>query len=192
MKNAIIVHGKPPKDEYYGDKYSSSSNFGWIPWLQKKLVQQGIDTQTPEMLNAWKPEYEIWKKEFERYDITQDTLLVGHSCGGGFLVRWLSENKNVKAGKVILVAPWIDPNNAYTASTGFFDFQIDPKISDRCIEIVIFISDDDQEDILETVNIIKKAALKNLRIREFKAYGHFIPDHMKTDKFPELLEEILL
>lgn len=191
MENAIIVHGKPPKDEYYGDKYPSSSNFGWIPWLQKKLVQQGIDTQTPEMLNAWKPKYEIWKKELERYDITPDTLLVGHSCGGGFLLRWLSENKNVKAGKVILVAPWIDPDNSYTKTTGFFNFRIDADLNKRCKELVVFVSNDDEKDILETVNIVKNA-VPIIKLREFKGYGHFIPDHMKTDKFLELLEEILL
>lgn len=191
MKNAIIVHGKPPKDEYYGDKYPSSSNFGWIPWLQKKLVQQNIDTQTPEMLNAWRPEFEIWKKEFERYDISPDTLLVGHSCGGGFLVRWLSENKDVKAGKVILVAPWIDPDNSYTNTTGFFDFRIDADLGKRCKELVVFVSNDDEKDILETVNIIKKTVLNNLRIREFNGYGHFIPDHMNSHEFPELLEEII-
>lgn len=190
MKNAVIVHGKPSKKEYFGDKYPSSSNFGWLPWLQKKLVQAGVDAQTPEMLNAWRPEYEIWKKEFERYDITPETGLVGHSCGGGFLVRWLSENKDAKAGKVILVAPWTDPEKQYTQSTGFFDFEIDPSIANRCKELVIFISDDDSQDILESVKIIENS-VKDVKVRKFVGYGHFVPGHMKREDFPELLEDLL-
>jgi len=190
MKNAVIVHGKPSKKEYFGDKYPSSSNFGWLPWLQKKLVQSGIDTQTPEMLNAWRPEYKIWKNEFERYDITPETGLVGHSCGGGFLIRWLSESKNAQVGKVVLVAPWIDPDKQYTKSTGFFEFDIDPNVAKRCKELIIFVSDDDSEDILKTVELVKKSS-KDIKVRKFKGYGHFVPEHMNREDFPELLEELL-
>lgn len=30
-------------------------------------------------------------REFGRFEINTDTILVGHSCGGGFLLRWLSD-----------------------------------------------------------------------------------------------------
>jgi predicted alpha/beta hydrolase family esterase len=190
MKNAVIVHGKPSKKEYFGDKYPSSSNFGWLPWLQKKLVQAGVDAQTPEMLNAWRPEYEIWKKEFERYDLNPETALVGHSCGGGFLVRWLSENKDVKVGKVILVAPWTDPDKEYTRSTGFFEFEIDADLAKRTSECIVFVSDDDADDIHKTVENLGKK-VRGLKVRQFKGYGHFVPGHMKREDFPELLEELL-
>jgi alpha-beta hydrolase superfamily lysophospholipase len=42
------------------------------------------------------------RSEFERYDIFPETDLVGHSCGGGFFVRWLSKHLEVKVGNVVL------------------------------------------------------------------------------------------
>ena len=187
MKNAIIVHGTPGKEEYYSDKYPSSSNQYWIPWLQKQLLIKGIYTQTPEMSDAYKPDYKKWKKEFNRYDVDENSILIGHSCGGGFLVRWLSENKT-KVNKVILVAPWLDPDREKT--TSFFDFKIDPEITKRVSEVHIMFSEDDYRDILTSVETIRKA-LPDAQIHTFKNMGHFIFGDMKKCEFPELLELIL-
>jgi predicted alpha/beta hydrolase family esterase len=152
MKNAIIIHGKPSKEVYYSDKFPSSSNFAWIPWLQKQLIIKDIKADTPEMPYAYEPDYTLWKKELERFDITPETILIGHSAGGGFLVRWLSENKDITVGKVILVAPSIDP--AKKSSTGFCDFNIDTQLAKRTKETVIFVSDNDSEGILQSVDIL--------------------------------------
>lgn len=148
MKNAIIVHGGPGKEEYYSDTYPSSSNFGWIPWLQKQLIIQDIKTDTPEMPHAYRPVYEVWKTEFERFDVTPETILVGHSWGGGFLVRWLSENSDVHVGKVALVAPSIDTSKKL--DTGFFEFTIDPDLAKRAQEVILFTSDNDSESTLQS------------------------------------------
>ena len=37
MKNAILVPGRPDKDEYYDSKYPTNSNSHWFPWLSKQL-----------------------------------------------------------------------------------------------------------------------------------------------------------
>ena len=145
----------------------------------------------PEMPLSFKPEYKIWKKEFERYDIGPSTLLVGHSCGGGFLIRWLSENKEAKVGKVILVAPWLNPDDNPKYYTGdFFEFDIDSKLIDRTAGIIIFRSSNDFSDVLKSIDILK-AKIKDIKICEFKDYGHFCDRDLKTDAFPELLEECL-
>ncbi len=188
MKNAVIVHGKPSKEEYYSAEYPSASNFQWLPWLQKQLLMKDIEAVTPEMFLAYNPDYSIWKREFERYDIGPDTVLVGHSCGGGFLVRWLSENKNIKVGKVVLVAPWLDLEKSL--NTSFFEFEIDAELASRTRELVVFSSNNDDEDIQESVKAILDT-IKGSRLREFSGYGHFIIEHMGQDKFPELLDEIL-
>jgi hypothetical protein len=44
--------------------------------------------------------YATWLRGVERYEITPETLLVGHSCGGGFLVRWLSGHPAVRVPRV--------------------------------------------------------------------------------------------
>src|SRR5581483_6503869 len=153
MKNAIILHGMPDKDEYYSLEYPAQSNQHWIPWLQKRLQAKDIFTQTPEMPMSFQPNYQMWKKEFERFDVTPETLLVGHSCGGGFIVRWLSENKDKKVAKIVLVAPWLNPDQANSDipsefDTGnFFEFKIDSSILSRTRGITIFGSDNDFSDV---------------------------------------------
>ena len=91
-QNAILIHGTCNKVEYYSDEYPTLSNSHWFPWLSKQLLISDIPTVALEIPNAYMPNYTTWKKEFERFDIDSETILVGHSCGGGFLVRWLSEN----------------------------------------------------------------------------------------------------
>jgi uncharacterized protein len=188
MKNAIIIHGRPDKEEYYDPLVPSCSNSHWFPWIQKQLLSHDIPTQTPEIPNSFDPQYDVWKKEFERFDITPETILVGHSCGGGFLVRWLSKNKNVTVGKVVLVAPWIDPDRDST--TDFFDFTIDPDLVKRTKRFIIFHSDNDYVSIQKTVKILRDT-VKGTEYREFQNYGHFCIEDMKTPEFPELLEVLI-
>lgn len=192
MKTAILIHGRPDKEEYYDPKYPSPSNSHWLPWLTKQLMVNNIFTVALEIPQPWQPRYDIWKKELERFDITPETILVGHSCGGGFLVRWLSENKEKRVDKVALVAPWLNPdNNPVLDTADFFDFQIDSDLVTRTNGITMFNSDNDSESIQKSVKILRDK-IKNHKYTEFHGYGHFCYEDLKTDKFPELLEEILV
>lgn len=188
MKNAIIVHGKPSKEIYYSSDFPSSSNFAWIPWVQKQLIINDIKTDTPEMPYAFEPDYVIWKTEFERFDISPETILVGHSAGGGFLLRWLSEHVNVQTGKVILVAPGIDLDKK--SVTGFCDFILDKELTNRVESLLVMVSDNDSEGILNSVEFIRET-LPDVAVKLFPGYGHFIPKHMGKETFPELVAEIL-
>lgn len=188
MRNAIILHGKPSKNEYYNLEYQSPSNMHWLPWLQRQLLLKDILAQTPEMPTPYEPNYDNWCEVFEQFGKDEKTVLVGHSCGGGFLVRWLSEHPNVKVGKVVLVAPWIDPDRNDT--TDFFDFTIDASLAGRTAGVIIFNSDNDYPGVLESVHILRES-IEGVRYREFHNYGHFCYKDLKTDAFPELLEEII-
>jgi predicted alpha/beta hydrolase family esterase len=190
VKTAIILHGKPDpgKQEYYNPDVPSASNSHWLPWLQKQLLISDIAAQTPEIPNSWEPDYPTWQKEFERYDITPETTLVGHSCGAGFIVRWLSEHADARVGRVVLVAPWLDPDR--TGTTDFFEFEIAPDLAKRANGLVIFNSDDDSRSIHTSVRIIREA-IPDIGYRGFHGYGHFLYESMQTLEFPELLEEIL-
>ena len=92
MKNAIIIHGMTDKEECFSDQYSSLSNSHWLPWLQKQLFIQGILAQTPEMPTPYNPNYNLWLDVFKQFSINKETILVGHSGGAGFLLRFLCEN----------------------------------------------------------------------------------------------------
>lgn len=194
MKNAILIHGKPDKDEYYNPALPSASNFHWFPWLQKQLLLAEIPTQTPEMYNGWQPDYRIWSNELGNYKVTPETILVGHSCGGGFIVQWLSEHKDVKVDKIVLVAPWLGPigNNESDDEPigGFFKFDIDSQLSERVNKIVIFNSDNDAESIHDAVKRIR-GAIPEAEYREFHNHGHFCSDDLGKNEFPELLEECI-
>lgn len=191
MKNAIILHGRPDRDEYYDPNVPSSSNYLWMPWLQKQLLIKDITAQTPEVPHSYKPRWDTWVKEVERFEIGPETMLVGHSCGGGFWVRYLSEHPKLHVGKVVLVAPWINPEDDPASDTAdFFHFKIDPGLVKRTKGLMIFNSDNDMKTIHNTVEILRKK-LKGHDYREFPNYGHFCLEDGMSMEFPELLAELL-
>ncbi|MES2416091.1 MAG: hypothetical protein V4504_00090 [Patescibacteria group bacterium] len=189
MKTAIIIHGmSESKEEYFKMLESENKEYWhWLLWLKDELIKKNISTQVPVMPEAYNPEYKAWKETFERFPLNEETILIGHSGSGGFIVRYLSEN-NVKLGKVVLVAPWIDPEKEL--KTGMFNFEIDENIVAKTSGITIFSSTNDTKDVQDSVEILKNK-IKNVKIIEFQNYGHFCLDDMGTDVFPELLEESL-
>ena len=186
MKNAILVPGRPDKDQHYDPGLPSNSEEYWFSWLKRQLILNDIHTISIEPPMPFRPRYEEWKKEFEHCDITPETLLVGHSCGGGFLVRYLSEHKGLTFGQVVLVAPWINPdNNPESDTADFFNFEIDPSFPSRAKSVTLFYSTDDHPSVIDSVGIISEKA-NGLNIKKYTDRGHF-----KQSTFPELLAEIL-
>lgn len=190
MKNAILVPGRPDKAEHYDPRRPSNSEDHWFSWLKRQLILRDIHAVALEPPFPFRPRYDVWKREFERFDITPDTMLVGHSCGGGFLVRWLSEHTDIKVGRVVLVAPWVNPDNNPASDTAdFFSFSIDRTVAQRTAGLVVFYSTDDEPSVLQTVEIIR-ASTEGVSFREFRGYGHFCAENLKTAGFPELLESL--
>jgi uncharacterized protein len=189
MKNAVIIHGSPDEYEYYDSHSPASSNHHWLPWLQKQLMMRDYLAHTPEMPYSFRPDYSLWRREFERFDINQQTALIGHSCGGGFITRWLSENRDVKVGRVVLVAPWLDPNDRKSVH-GFFHFEMDPDMASRARGLILFSSNNDGQEVMESVSIIRNT-LHNLDYREFPGYGHFCVQDLHSHEFPQLLEAVV-
>lgn len=188
MKTAIILHGMPSKEEYFNSDSPSQSNKHWLPWIQRQLILSGVLAQTPELPEPYEPVYEKWCSVFEQFTIDQETVLIGHSCGAGFLVRWLSENKT-KVGKVILVAPFLDPDHDEVKSD-FFNFIIDKTLIDRTKGLHILFSKDDEQEILTSVEILR-SAFPGANFHALTGRGHFTFSDMKTVEFPELKAVIL-
>ncbi len=186
MKTAIILHGMPSESSYFDATKEAQSNSHWLPWLQQQLLVKGVLAQTPELPNPYRPVYEDWKHVFEQFEVTKDTILVGHSCGAGFLVRWLSENK-VPVGRVALVAPWMDPHRTLG---DFFNFTIDKEVHKRAEKIELFISEDDDEEMQIAVREIKEIWMR-APLHAMTGHGHFTLKDMGTREFPELLGALL-
>ena len=179
----------PDKEDYYNPEQDAESNCHWLPWLQRQLIVNGILAQTPEMPEPYTPDYPKWTSTFNQFKVDEHTDLIGHSCGAGFLLRWLSENK-LSVGKLILVAPWIDPTNELGDSNTFFDFEMDSELIGRTKGVHVFNSSNDDEAIHKSVEVIMEK-FPNAQLNELKNKGHFTFSGMGTREFPELLSSLL-
>lgn len=187
MKTAIIVHGMGSEDSTPGSEVRSPANSHWLPWVQQQLIVNGVLAQAPEMPEPYAPVYESWKGVFEQFPVAEDTILIGHSCGAGFLVRWLSKN-TVNVGKVVLVAPWMNPDK--DPVTKMFECAIDPAFVERTKGVTVFISEDDDKEMLDTVQMLEKEVV-GIEVVRMHGKGHFTLGDMGTREFPELLEKVV-
>jgi len=186
--NCVIIHGCPSDIEKAMDPDTRTYDKHWIPWIKQKLTKHGIDVQTPLMPDPWEPDYEKFKQEFEKNKITENSIFIGHSCGGTFLVRWLGESKQ-PIKKLILVAPWKIPSTAINLENSFYEYPIDETIQSRAGEIIFFTSDNEEEDGKKSLKIFHKAL--GGTVIELKEHGHYTMSDMGTEEFPELLHVVL-
>lgn len=186
--NCVIIHGCPSDAEKAMDPARRTYDKHWIPWTKQKLEERGIQTETPLMPEPWSPQYDAYSSALERFPISEDTVLVGHSCGCAFLVRWLGDSKRA-VKKLILVAPWKIPDEGDDIKKAFYEYPIDVSIKDRVSDIVIFTSDDEEDDGKVSARMFHNAL--GGRLIELKGRGHYTLEDMGTEEFPELLEEIL-
>ncbi len=184
--NCIIVHGGPIN--VVPSKPHDLANMYWMGWLAKKLNSMNIPTQNPSMPDPWNPKYEDYKSEFQKYDVNENTILIGHSRGCAFLVRWLGETKK-KINKLILVAPYKIAVGDNEFKKKFYDFEIDGSIKNRVNKIIIFTSNNEEIEGKESVKLFHdKFGGKIINLRN---KGHYTLDDVETKEFPELLDEII-
>lgn len=188
MTNCIVIHGCPSDIEKAMDSKTRTYDKHWIPWLKKQLIANGINTKTPLMPSPWEPDYEKFKSEFEKHDVNEDTILIVHSCGCAFLVRWLGETKK-KVAKLILVAPWKINDVGDKFREEFYGYPIDATIKDGVKEIIMFTADNEEEAGKKSLEIFHQAL--GGKIIELKGRGHYTMGDMGTEEFPELLEAVL-
>jgi uncharacterized protein len=188
QRTVYIVHGCPSKIEKSMNPETRTYDKHWMPWLKKELIKKEVRVETPLMPNPWVPDYNSYKAKFEEYEIGENDILVGHSCGSAFLVRWLGDTKK-KIHKLILVAPWtvIEDNDKLRKHLYIYD--IDESTKERVDEIVIFTSNNEEEGGKESARIFNKAL--GGKVIELKNRGHYTIGDMGTEEFPELLENIL-
>ncbi len=186
--NCVVIHGCPSDAEKATNPETRTYDKHWIPWIKKELSAHGIKTEVPLMPNPWAPDYTAFKTEIENYSISENTILVGHSCGCAFLIRWLGETKK-KILKLILVAPWKIPDKNDEFRRAFYDYPIDETIKSRVGEITIFTADDEEEDGKMSLKIFYDAL--GGKVIELKGRGHYTQSDMGTTAFPELLDAII-
>lgn len=177
----LILHGCPPSPETV-----LPTEKRWMNWTAAQLQHQGLNAIAPNMPTPWQPTYADWKREFEKYPVTSNTLLVGHSCGAAFLVHWLLET-HTHVKKLILVAPAKIPETETDTRAAMYDFDLPIDASNIADEIVIFTSNDFPRHLQSLV--LYQQSLRP-RIVTLENKGHFLIHTMGTPEFPELLAEI--
>jgi predicted alpha/beta hydrolase family esterase len=186
MRTALIVHGVIT-EEAWNKSILPCSAMLWYTWLQHKLEFMDIWAQVPLFEKSYLPvrSYDSDVNLLKRFDINQNSILIGHSCGGGLLVKFLSENPDIKIAQLILVAPCIDPLKEFET---YFNFTPDPKLSERIERIDLFYSTDDHygEKILKSCEQLIKL-YPNMKVHKFDSKNHFSDD---MTELPEILDVI--
>lgn len=192
-QQVVVIHGGDAFEKYEDYlKYLKSSEIdlerlkskGWKSNLAEDLGSD-FDVILPRMPNPMNARYSEWKIWFDKVVplLDENIILVGHSMGGIFLARYLSENtldKQIKA--VFLVAAPFYPKDA--PSVDFFLPDSLDGLKEQADKIFLYHSHDDPVVPFEDVEKYKKE-LPDARIQIFEDHGHFNGEH-----FPELAEDI--
>lgn len=159
----------------------------WKDTLEKELGNN-YEVIVPRMPNAQNARYEEWKIWFEKIlPLLEDELiLLGHSLGGVFLAKYLSEHpiaKKIKA-TFLISAPFDETSDPNLKEFGFSgSLQL---FSDLGGKIVLYHSKDDPVVPFQELQKYQKA-LPSATIKIFENRQHF-----NQEKFPEIVEDILL
>lgn len=153
-KQVVIIHGGDTFDtykEYLAYLKSVRLDFiqpkkrGWKDTLGEKLGRR-FDVVAPKMpskLNAKYLEWKIWFERFVPY-LKDGVVLIGHSLGGVFLVKYLSENKFKKKIKAtFLIAVPYDDKNSKNSLASFKLLQKLSGFEKQAGEIHLFYSQND-------------------------------------------------
>ncbi len=174
MDQAVIVHGMPPRAEYDDPRAPAPQDHHWLPWLAGCFEAYGIPAWRPAMPVPYAPSYTAWSRVFEERPVTAGTVAVGHSCGAGFLVRWLAAHPNVRIARLVVVAPWLDPTGH--TSPDMFREGVDPaaiaSLGDRVGAIGILNSSNDHREIQVSVERLR-SALPAASYVKLRRRGHF-------------------
>lgn len=92
MAHIVIFHGS-------GETPDSI----WYPYLKKELIERGHTVSIPQLPDTNNPNLEKWLPIALQEQITEDTILIGHSSGCPLIFSVL-ENTTVTVKQAILVA----------------------------------------------------------------------------------------
>jgi predicted alpha/beta hydrolase family esterase len=136
MINVFIFHGT-----------GGHPQENWFPWLKDELEQHNCQVIVPQFPTPKNQSPETWfevLKKFEEF-ITPDTIFIGHSLGGAFLLRVLESIKiSIKASYIVSAPIGVLPIKNYQGDKPFIGHPFDwMKIRDSSKKFYIFHSDND-------------------------------------------------
>lgn len=155
----------------------------WNKRYREFLKEENYEIILPMMPCGWRARYDEWVIWFERHIefMNNGIIFAGHSLGGNFLGKYLSENiLPIHIKQLHIIAP------SYSAFEDDFKITEFPNkfFENKIDEIHIYHSSDDgQVPILESEKYYEK--IPNAHFHRFTNRGHFL-----GETFPELFENI--
>lgn len=187
----IVVHGGDSfnkYEEYINSLKEMEIDIGrfkakkWKSSLEKDLGNK-FEVILPSFPNSSNAKYLEWRIYFEKLLplLNKEIILLGHSLGAIFLIKYLSENKikNNILGLFLISAPYP------SMETKEFLFKVNGKnIESQCKNIFMYHSKDDKVVDFKDFEKYKKE-FNNVKFKVFKNRGHF-----NQSKFPEIIRDI--
>lgn len=162
---------------------------GWKEWLGTGLGS-AYEVLLPRMPNATNAVYEEWKIWFQKVVslLEDDAVLVGHSLGGIFLVKFLNEGRfpvRVRA-TFLIAAPFHDDLHSGESLASFALLgDTLTQFLEHAGAVYLYQSTDDTVVDVSHMKEYQKV-LRGATVRLFDDRGHF-----NLETLPELVEDIL-
>lgn len=196
-KQIVIIHGGHASnvqenflDRLKSKEVSADSFKLWQDWKHnaERDLGAGFEVFNPRMPNGDWARYEEWKAWFERmFEFLEDgVVLVGHSLGGLFLAKYLSENIFPKKifSLHLIAAPYEGKDGKHAQNANFYVTENLEKLSGQTENIYLYHSKDD--DVVPFSDLDEYAKrLPSAHEMVFENKGHF-----NEPAFPELLKNI--
>ena len=194
-KQILVIHGGDTfetyeqylnflrKHEINIERYKTEKD-DWKPWLRKELGTnyEVILPIMPNKTNAIFEEWKIWMEKLIPF-LNNGVILIGHSMGGAFLAKYLSENKfPKKIEAVFLVSAVYDKD---TEDYPLVSFALPEKLDLQTDKVYLYHSKDDPvvpfSDLAKYEEALPKAKSRTFNDRK----------HINQEEFLELAEDIL-
>lgn len=155
----------------------------WKPLLREKLGEQ-YEVFIPTMPNKYNAKYEEWKIWFEKIvpQLNDGLILIGHSLGASFLIKYLSENDIQKVIKALFLVG--TPYDVDCFGVGLASFALPGKINIPTKNLFLYHSKDDFVVPFSALEKYK-TIFPDANIRELDGRTHFIDEN-----FPEIVDDI--
>lgn len=119
----------------------------WFPWLRAQLIKSGCEVIIPQFPTPENQTLEAWMAVFDKYrdQVDSDTIFVGHSLGGSFLLRALeSLDQPIKASFLVGTPIGIQPIVNWAGDAPFTGHPFEwEKIRQNCQHFTVYHSDND-------------------------------------------------
>jgi len=194
-KQVVVIHGGDTfgtYEEYLNflnkfnidiERYKSGKD-DWKPWLRSQLGEgyEVILPKMPNQFNAQFAEWELWLNKIVP-NLNDEVILIGHSLGASFLIKYLSLNKFPKKllGLFLTGTVYETDVDGYT----LYSFSLPEMIDLQTDQVYFYHSKDDPVVPFSEMEKFMKV-LPNANYRVFDDRKHF-----NQEEFPELVNDIV-